>query len=92
MTGPEASRPPIFHRTAFTGNASFSEAAFGGEANFPEVDFRGDALFSGAGALHFDQARMLSPGASHLWPTGWHLTVAGSAGYTVIRSDGDGGS
>jgi hypothetical protein len=87
-----------FDQATFNHDVSFGEAAFARDAWFTESAVIGGAWFGeatfsgGAGALHFDQARILSPGASHLWPTGWHLTVAGSTGYTVIRSDGDGGS
>jgi hypothetical protein len=80
-------RGASFGEAVFTGEAGFGKAAFGGGAWF------GEAAFSdGADALHFDQARILSPGASHVWPTGWQLADADGGGYTVVRADDDGGS
>jgi hypothetical protein len=87
-----------FDRAAFSRGASFGEAAFGGDAGFAEAAFGGaawfgDAAFSvGADALHFEQARILSPGASHVWPAGWRLADADGGGYTVVRANDDGGS
>jgi hypothetical protein len=86
-----------FDKATFSRGASFDEAAFTGDAGFGEATFSGgawfgDAAFSGgADALHFEQARILSPGASHVWPTGWRLADADGGGYTVIRAN-DGGS
>ena len=87
-----------FDRAAFSRGASFGEAVFGGDAGFAEAAFGGgawfgDAAFSGgADALHFEQARILSPGASHVWPTGWRLADADGGGYTVVRANDDDGS
>ena len=81
------SRGALFSEATFDGDAGFIEAAFGGGAWF------GEAAFSrGADALHFEQARVLSPGASHVWPTGWQLADADGGGYTVVRANNDGGS
>jgi hypothetical protein len=80
-------RGALFGEAVFTGEAGFSKAAFGGGAWF------GEAAFSdGADALHFDQTRILSPGASHVWPAGWRLADADGGGYTVVRADDDSGS
>ena len=87
-----------FDKAAFTGDASFGEAAFGGDVGFGEAAFGGsvwfgDTAFSGdADALHFEQTRILSPGASHVWPTGWRLADADGGGHTVVRANDDGGS
>ena len=81
------SRGASFDQAAFTGDAGFDEAAFTGGAWFGEATFTG-----GADALHFEQTRILSPGASHVWPTGWRLADADGAGFTVIRANDDGGS
>ena len=87
-----------FDRAAFSGGASFGEATFTGGAWFDRAAFSGGAWFGeaafsgGADALHFEQARILSPGASHVWPTGWRLADADGGGYTVIRANDDGGS
>jgi len=81
-------RGALFDEAAFTGDAWFGEAAFRGTVWFGEATFSG-----GAGALHLEQARILSPGASHMWPTGWRLADADGGGYAVIRAnDDDGGS
>ena len=67
--------------------AGFGETAFSGGAWF------GEATFSrGADALHFEQTRILSPGASHVWPTGWCLANADGGGYAVVRANDDGGA
>ena len=81
------SRGASFDEATFTGDAGFVEAAFSGSAWFGEATFSG-----GADALHFEQARILSPGASHVWPTGWRLADADGGGYTVVRANDDGGS
>ena len=87
-----------FGEAAFTGDARFGEAAFTGDAWFGEAAFSGGAWFgeaafsANADALHFEQARILSPGASHVWPTGWRLADADGGGYTVVRANDDGGS
>jgi hypothetical protein len=73
-----------FGEAAFDGDAGFGQAALSGRAWFSEATFRG-----GADALHFEQARILSPGASHVWPTGWRLVDADSSGYTVVRANDD---
>ena len=87
-----------FYETAFSGDASFSETDFRGAARFGGATFTGGAWFGeasfrgGADALHFEQARILSAGASHVWPTGWRLAGANGGGYTVVRANDDGGS
>jgi hypothetical protein len=87
-----------FDRAAFSRGASFDEATFDGDAGFVEAAFGGGAWFGeaafsgGADALHFEQARVLSPGASHVWPTGWQLADADGGGYTVVRANNNGGS
>ena len=87
-----------FGKATFGRGASFGEAAFGGDAGFGQTALSGGAWFSeatfsgGADALHFEQARILSPGASHVWPTGWRLVDADGSGYTVVRANDDGGS
>ena len=80
-------RGASFGEAAFTSDAGFGQAALSGRAWFSEATFRG-----GADALHFEQARILSPAASHLWPTGWRLVDADGSGYTVVRANDDGGS
>jgi Pentapeptide repeats (9 copies) len=87
-----------FHNAAFSRSASFDEAAFSRDAWFDKATFSGDvwfdeAAFSGDGdALHFEQVRILSRSASHMWPTGWRLADADGGGYTVVRANDDGGS
>ena len=81
------SRGASFDEATFTGDAGFGEAALSGGAWFGEATFSG-----GADALHFEQARILSPGASHVWPPGWRLADADGGGYTVVRANDDGGS
>jgi len=87
-----------FDKATFRRGASFDEAAFGGDAGFGGAAFTGgvwfgDATFrGGADALHFEQTRILSPGASHMWPTGWRLADADGGGYAVVRANDDGGS
>jgi len=91
-------RDAWFDKAAFSRGASFDEAAFGGGASFGEAVFGGDAWFGeaafsgGADALHFEQARILSPGASHVWPTGWRLAGDDGGGYTVVRANDNGSS
>ena len=86
-----------FDKATFGRGASFGEAAFDGDAGFGQTALSGRAWFSeatvrgGADALHFEQARILSPGASHVWPTGWRLVDADGSGYTVVRANDDGG-
>jgi len=77
----------VFDEAAFGGDAGFGEAAFGGAVWFGAAAFSG-----GAGALHFERARILSPGASHMWPTGWRLADADGGGYAVVRANDDRGS
>ena len=85
-----------FDKATFRRGAVFDEAAFGGDAGFGEAAFGGAvwcgaAAFSGgAGALHFERARILSPGASHMWPTGWRLADADGSGCAVVRANDDG--
>jgi uncharacterized protein YjbI with pentapeptide repeats len=86
-----------FDQATFSHGASFGETVFSGDAGFGEATFSGAAWFGeaafsgGADALHFEQARILSPGASHVWPTGWCLAYADGGGYTVVRANrGDG--
>jgi hypothetical protein len=74
-----------FDMAAFGGRAWFGEAAFGGHAWFGEATFSG-----GADTLNFEHARVLSPGASHSWPTGWCLADPDGGGYTVVRASDDG--
>jgi Pentapeptide repeats (9 copies) len=87
-----------FHNATFSRSASFDEAAFSRDAWFDKATFSGDvwfdeAAFSGDGdALHFEQVRILSHSASHMWPTGWRLADGDGAGYTVVRAKDDGGS
>ena len=87
-----------FDKAAFSRGASFDEAIFTGDAGFGDASFSdgawfGDASFSaGADALHFEQARIFSPGASHVWPTGWRLADADGGGFTVVRANDDGSS
>jgi Pentapeptide repeats (9 copies) len=87
-----------FGGAAFTGDAWFDGAAFGGDAWFGEAAFGGHAWFGeatfsgGADALNFEHARVLSPGASHSWPTGWCLADADGGGYTIVRASDDGDS
>ena len=80
-------RSASFGEAAFNGDAGFGRAALSGRAWFSEATFRG-----GADALHFEQARILSPGASHVWPAGWRLVDADGSGYTIVRANDDGGS
>jgi len=80
-------RGAVFDEAAFGGDAGFGEAAFGGAVWFGAAAFSG-----GAGALHFERARILSPGASHMWPTGWRLADADGGGYAVVRANDDRGS
>jgi Pentapeptide repeats (9 copies) len=87
-----------FYKVTFGRSASFGEAAFNGDAGFGRVALSGRAWFSettfrgGADALHFEQARILSPGASHVWPAGWRLVDADGDGYMVVRASDNGGS
>jgi Pentapeptide repeats (9 copies) len=87
-----------FGKATFSRGASFGEATFNGDAGFGEAVLSGsvwfgEATFSGgADALHFERARILSPGASHVWPAGWRLADAGGGEYTVVRADDDGSS
>ncbi len=87
-----------FDKATFSRGASFDEAAFTGDAGFGEAAFTGGAWFgeatfsAGADAVHLEKARILSPGAAHVWPTGWRLADADGGGYTVVRANDDGGS
>ena len=87
-----------FDKATFRRGALFDEAAFGGDAGFGEAAFGGAVWFGaaafsgGAGALDFERARILSPGASHMWPTGWRLADADGGGYAVVRANDDRGS
>jgi hypothetical protein len=87
-----------FDKAAFGRGASFDEATFTGDAGFGEAAFSGGAWFgdasfsAGADALHFEQARIFSPGASHVWPAGWRLADADGGGFTVVRANDDVGS
>ena len=87
-----------FDKATFSRDASFGEATFTGDAGFGEVALSGSAWFGeatfsgGADALHFERARILSPGASHVWPPGWRLADANGGGYTVVRANDDSGS
>ena len=64
----------MFYGAAFTRHALFTGATFTG----------------GADALDFEQARVLSSGDPHVWPTGWCLGPDGSGGYTVVRANDNG--
>ena len=92
------SRDVWFDKATFSRGASFDEAAFTGDAGFDKATITGGAWFGeatfsdGADALHFNQARILSPGASHVWPRGWRLAGADGGRYTVVRAKDDGGS
>ncbi len=89
-----------FGEATFGGDAWFDMATFRRGASFDEAAFTGVAWFggvsssSGADALHFEKVRILSPGASHVWPTGWRLADGDGDGdgYTVVRTNDDGGS
>jgi Pentapeptide repeats (9 copies) len=87
-----------FDKAAFSRGASFDEATFTGDAGFGDASFSGGAWFgdasfsAGTDALHFEQARIFSPGASHVWPAGWRLAGADGGGFTVVRANDDGGS
>jgi hypothetical protein len=82
-----------FDKAVFGRGASFDEAAFTGDAGFGEAAFSGGAWFgdasfnAGADALHFEQARIFSPSASHVWPAGWRLADADGGGFTVARAN-----
>jgi Pentapeptide repeats (9 copies) len=76
------SRDASFDEAVFTGGAGFGEATFSGCAWFGEAAFTG-----GADALHFEQVRILSPGASCVWPMGWRLADADGGGYTIVRAN-----
>jgi hypothetical protein len=76
----------LFDEAAFTSSAWFGEAVFTGAVWFGAATFSG-----GAGALHFEQARVLSPGAAHVWPNGWRLAGADGGAYAVVRVNDDGG-
>jgi hypothetical protein len=68
-------------------DANFHRATFSGDAWFGEASFTG-----GANALHFEQVRILSRGASCVWPTGWRLADADGGGYTIVRANDNGSS
>ena len=91
-------RPAWFGRATFSGRAFFGGATFTGDAGFGEATFSGDARFDGAtftgGAdgVSFERSHVLSPGAQHVWPTGWRLGPDGSGGHTVVRANDDGRS
>ena len=80
----------------FNGRAEFDSATFGGAAAFEKATFKGAVSFNSAtfrgwlGGLSFEQSRVLSPDAQHVWPTGWSLGPDGSGGYTVVRAKDDG--
>ncbi len=76
-----------FVGAAFSGNAGFIGAAFGRDARFDEATFTG-----GGNGMSFERSRVLSPGAQHVWPTGWCLGPDDSGGYTVVRANDDGRS
>jgi uncharacterized protein YjbI with pentapeptide repeats len=87
-----------FDKVTFGRAASFGEAVFAGDVGFDDATFTGGAWFGeavfrgGADALHFKQARIFSPGASHVWPTGWRLANNSGDVYTVVRANPNGGS
>ena len=89
-----------FGEATFGGDAWFDMATFRRGASFGEAAFTGVAWFGGAtsscgaDALHFEKVRILSPSASHVWPTGWRLADGDGDGdgYTVVRANDDGGS
>ena len=89
-----------FGEATFGGDAWFDMATFRRGASFGEAAFTGVVWFGeatsscGADALHFEKVRVLSPNASHVWPTGWRLADGDGDGdgYTVVRANDDGGS
>ena len=90
-------RGASFDQATFSSDAWFGEATFTGDAGFGEAIFTGDAWFGeatfsgGVDALHLERSRILAPGASHVWPTGWHLAEVDGGGNTVVRANDDGG-
>jgi uncharacterized protein YjbI with pentapeptide repeats len=73
-----------FSGATFADHTSFHHVTFGGRADFAETTFA-----DGANRLPFAQTRVLSPGAQHVWPTGWRLGPKAKAGYLVVRSKND---
>jgi hypothetical protein len=82
-----------FDGAVFHGDAWFAGATFHGAARFDGATFHGAARFDGAtfsggdSSVAFEQSRVLSPEAQHVWPTGWCLGPDGDGGYTVVRAD-----
>ena len=74
----------LFHRAIFSERAGFNRATFTSSALFDKATFS-----EGKGSFSFKKSRVLSPGAQHVWPTGWCLGPDGSGGYTVVRANDD---
>jgi hypothetical protein len=74
-------------RRGVMADASFRGATFSGTARFDRATFTG-----GGDGMSFERSRVLSPGAQHVWPTGWCLGPDDSSGHTVVRANGDGRS
>ena len=87
VQAPGNNRGAGFRRAAVAGNAWFDKVAFGGDAWFGEAAFTG-----GADTVHFERARILSPGASHMWPTGWRPADVDGGRHAVLRANHDGGA
>jgi uncharacterized protein YjbI with pentapeptide repeats len=87
-----------FGGATFGGPAWFGGATFGGPARFGGTTFSSDARFlgatftGGADVVSFERSCVLSPGAQHVWPTGWCLGPDDSGGHTVVRANDDGRS
>jgi uncharacterized protein YjbI with pentapeptide repeats len=82
-----------FGRGAWFGEAAFGRGAWFGEAAFGRGAWFGEAAFTGgADAVHFERARILSPGASHVWPTGWRPADVDGGRHAVLRANHDGGA
>ena len=88
----------LLGKATFSGDARFDEATFSGTASFGGATFSADARFDratftgGGDGMSFERSRVLSPGAQHVWPTGWRLGPDDSGGHTVVRANGDGRS
>ena len=84
-----------FNGAIFGHDADFVGTTFSFPAGFRMATFSGSALFDGAtfsggeDSLSFEESRVLSPGAGHVWPRGWRLGPDGSGGYTVVRANDD---
>ena len=93
--GATFSGPAWFNGATFSGPVSFDGATFSGDASFGGATFSGTAWFNeaafsrAADGVSFERSRVLSPGAQHVWPTGWRLGPDDSGGHTVVRANGD---